>query len=958
MIQKEIATQNNQTIYIDLRKTSNNEELSSILKYKVLNCTGFHLIIRIEDSVIIDFRRNLLNILESNDRDILGVSLISAQLLSRNQKSQLFRELRQKNLNIIKEIKIDISEGISKYFLCSLNIAEFNTNECMNIIAIDLTDYKELSEQFIANQVSTKELLDNAPVGVFKTTLNGRLLESNEYLAKSLGYPSVLDMNLKIKNLTKDLFECSKASEMYSEKLLASPAYFNTITKLKHNKGGTITAKIIAKTITHKDKKSQVFGFIEDISNLERTQTALFESEQYQKSIFEGSVDPIVILDVFGKCIAINPSFEKHFGYKVDSLIGHRLPNTDIYQDGTWEKWLSKCKKGEGISGIEYNRRLQDGTISPVRLTISPIFNMNSELIAVSLWYHSIHDIKDSQQKADEYFNKLLFLQYSATEMLALSSREKVIELIVDKISTLAKDSLIVYSDVNQDKQTFQIQAIRGLDDAMLKQIMDKADINPFKSQISINKKYIDVYLSRKIVKYHSNFSQFASGIFADEFNDFITKLLNISDVYMMGVCVEDRVLGVIHIIKRHSNSGILTDLIETFVNQAALVIDRKRTEEKLLEKEREFISVINTSGDVIILLDNFGQIVNINNSAAEILKLCPIECVGMKLCDNLVKHLGEFSKLLSDELLQITESTRYEEQYDGVYYDVRIDPIRDNNGEIKQFSIIARNIQAYKQIENTLIKSEKNLKEALEAKDKFFSIISHDLKNPISGFLMLAKTLNSSIDGFDKAELKEMFGLILDSATNIQTLLNNLLDWARTQRGNMPVNPSNFLLYETTINLNNIFSASLHSKNIKLNIDIPIDVSVYADYNMITTVVRNLVSNAIKFSYPNSEIEIEAQTFTLDMCSYVVLSVRDSGVGIPKERIDKLFSIGATQSTVGTADEKGTGIGLLLCKEFVELNGGDLSVKSQVGQGTQFLITIKAGKIYETDDIDWESLL
>lgn len=958
MIQKEITMQNNQMIYINLSKTFSNEELNLILKYKVLNCTGFHLIIRINDAMIMDFRRNMLNILESNDEDIIGATLMPIELFNRNQKWQLFNELRKKNRNILKEIKMDMSEGISKYFLCSINIAEFKGDECLNIIAIDLTEYKELSEQFLANQLSTKELLDNAPVGVFKTTLSGRLLESNEYLAKSLGYTSVIDMNLKIKNLVLDLFDSSLASEQYSARLLAAPSYFSTITKLKHNKGGTITAKIIAKTITNKDTKSQVFGFIEDISDLERTQTALFESEQYQKSIFEGSIDPIVILDLFGKCIAINPAFEKHFGYRIDSLIGHLLPDTDIYLSGIWDQWLKKCKQGEGISGIEYNRKLQDGTISPVRLTISPIFNTNEDLTAISLWYHCIHDIKASQEKADEYFNKLLFLQYSATEMLALSSREKVIELIVDKIHSLAKDSLVVYSDVNQDKQTFQMKAIRGLDDTMLKQIMDKSDIDPFKSQISLNNKYVEIYLSRQIVKYHSNFSKFAFGIFSDEFNDFISKLLNITDVYMMGVCVEDRVLGAIHIIKRSSDKEILIDLIETFVNQAALVIDRKRSEERLLEKEREFVSVINNSGDVIILLDTDGRILNINNSAAEILKLNPKNCIGLRLCDNLTEHIGEFSKILSDELLQITESKRYEEQYDGVFFDVRIDPIRDTIGEIKQYSIMARNIQAYKHIESTLIKSEKNLKEALEAKDKFFSIISHDLKNPISGFLMLAKTLNSSIDSFEKDELKEMFGLILDSATNIQTLLNNLLDWARTQRGNMPVNAVNFLLYEATINLNNIFSATLHSKNIKLNIQIPTDYIVFADFNMIATVIRNLVSNAIKFSYPDSEIDVEAKKLTMDKCNYIVISVSDTGVGIPPERIDKLFNIGATQSTIGTAEEKGTGIGLLLCKEFVELNGGVMSLKSQVGKGTQFLITLKAGEVLEQTDIDWDSLL
>jgi signal transduction histidine kinase len=231
---------------------------------------------------------------------------------------------------------------------------------------------------------------------------------------------------------------------------------------------------------------------------------------------------------------------------------------------------------------------------------------------------------------------------------------------------------------------------------------------------------------------------------------------------------------------------------------------------------------------------------------------------------------------------------------------------------------------------------AKEELKQALATKDKFFSIIAHDLINPFSALLGLSSLLATQNNQLSADEKEEFIQDILRTSNQGYNLLKNLLDWSRAQTGRIQMTP-------TTLSLQDIVyrSMALLDNNAKAkNIDIfsSIDTTlVFADEYMLDTVIRNLLSNAIKFTPADGNVEISAK----EEGPEVEISISDTGVGIKQQDIDKLFQIDVSHSTVGTAKEEGTGLGLILCKEFVEKNGGTIRVESEEGKGSRFYIRL-----------------
>ncbi len=241
------------------------------------------------------------------------------------------------------------------------------------------------------------------------------------------------------------------------------------------------------------------------------------------------------------------------------------------------------------------------------------------------------------------------------------------------------------------------------------------------------------------------------------------------------------------------------------------------------------------------------------------------------------------------------------------------------------------------KHAEEALQNSEAELRELNATKDKFFSIIAHDLKSPFNSILGFSEMLKDEARDLDIDSIVEYAGIINSSVLHTFGLLENLLDWARMQQGRIPFEPQKILL-------NSIVNAefeglknSADQKNIELNNYINQNLIITADENMISTVLRNLVSNAIKFTPNGGEVKVEASVED----DNVKISVSDTGIGIKPETIRKLFKIETSFTTRGTENEKGTGLGLLLCKEFVEKHGGKVWVESAVGKGSCFNFTL-----------------
>ncbi len=236
-------------------------------------------------------------------------------------------------------------------------------------------------------------------------------------------------------------------------------------------------------------------------------------------------------------------------------------------------------------------------------------------------------------------------------------------------------------------------------------------------------------------------------------------------------------------------------------------------------------------------------------------------------------------------------------------------------------------------------------------SKDRFFSIVAHDLRSPFLPLMGLSELLPQIIDTSTIEEIKEIARDIHDSANNLYNLLENLLSWSRMQMGRMPYDPTSIVLQKIVFENIMLLSANAHYKKILLQGDIPEEIIVEADRDMLNTIIRNLIANAIKFTSSGGSITISVDMVLLPHSvepneKLVEISIRDTGVGISKANIDKLFQIDVHHSTQGTNQESGTGLGLIMCKEMVEKNGGEIWIESELGKGTTVKFTVPPGKI------------
>ena len=259
---------------------------------------------------------------------------------------------------------------------------------------------------------------------------------------------------------------------------------------------------------------------------------------------------------------------------------------------------------------------------------------------------------------------------------------------------------------------------------------------------------------------------------------------------------------------------------------------------------------------------------------------------------------------------------------------------LMDNVWKISErLTLIDRLEKAKERAEN----SEKDLSELNATKDKLFSIIAHDLKSPFTAILGFSDILSSEIKNQDVAKSEKIINYISSSAKNTLNLLNNLLSWAKSQTGQLSFKPELLSLSKIVQPIIDEQNLIAKIKNISIHANLSNDISIYADNQMLETIIRNLLSNAIKYSYPDSIIEISA----IKKENQIEILISDYGVGIDKEVRDKLFIVGEQESQHGTEGEIGTGLGLILCKDFVEKHGGKIWVESEPEKGSRFYFTV-----------------
>lgn len=371
--------------------------------------------------------------------------------------------------------------------------------------------------------------------------------------------------------------------------------------------------------------------------------------------------------------------------------------------------------------------------------------------------------------------------------------------------------------------------------------------------------------------------------------------------------------------------------------------LQQEIAERKLAENEIKKLSKVFLDGTNPTFIEDLnGNILEMNNEAVNIYGFSREELVGksIKLLVPLEKHkkIEELIKLcLEGKLVRDVEGLRKKKDGSEIPVLMTLSLLTDEEDNPFGIASIDSNITELKNIEKELTKSKAAAESANAAKDKFFKIISHDLRSPFNSIIGFSDLLKENYDSFDDLKRKKIIQHINISSLSAYNLLHNLLTWARTQTDEIKINKENLNLNELVATSISTSLLSADSKGVTIINNIQPEIIISIDKNTALTFIRNIVNNAIKFTHKGGKITIDSYLYEDNL----KLHITDTGVGMSSEVIDNLFKIDKNVSTKGTNNEEGTGLGLILCKEFIERNGGSITVKSEVNMGSEFIIIL-----------------
>jgi PAS domain S-box-containing protein len=366
-------------------------------------------------------------------------------------------------------------------------------------------------------------------------------------------------------------------------------------------------------------------------------------------------------------------------------------------------------------------------------------------------------------------------------------------------------------------------------------------------------------------------------------------------------------------------------------------------TEKKITEKNLlKLSSIVEQSPISIVITDLDGNIEYVNKKFSETVGYQTEFVIGKN------PNILSTGKTSNKEYKKLWDTVLSGKVWTGEFLNKRKDnslywehatiaPIFDKSGNIINLTGLKVDITEKKLAEEKLQKSQEKLKASLHAKDKLFSVISHDLRSPFNAILGFSDMVREKAEGQDYEGLTELSLYLNKAAHQTYQLLNNLLNWSGLQTGKIKFTPEKFILSESIQDVIKLLKRDADSKNITVNFSDIENTWVIADRNMIETILRNLISNAVKFTPKDGFVTISLNSKSDEFC----ISIHDTGVGINKENIEKLFKPESTFSTKGTDDESGTGLGLLLCKEFTDFHKGSVSVVSEINKGTEITVKI-----------------
>lgn len=660
----------------------------------------------------------------------------------------------------------------------------------------------------------------------------------------------------------------------------------------------------------------------------QKTNLAFNLSEEKFRTIFEGSTIGIELYDVKGILVTANKASFDIFGIQDDSSLGFNLfQGTSLN-----EELKQKLRNGETINyqaTFDFDRIRELGQYHSIRTgqavmeyVITPLTTKGKEVLIGYLL--QVQEI--TERRKSETIQKILYNISNA--VVTTRDVQDLIGIIHEQLRVLV------------DTTNFYV-AFYDESSGMLTTPYTKDEKDSFTSWPAAKSMTGYVIMQDKSML-----------ITQKDFQEMvrlgILEMIGIPAACWLGVPlhIDGKVIGAF-VMQSYDNPQAYSmkdmEIMEFVSGQISLSIQRKQTEEKLRQNEERFRNLTDTATDGIIAIDAERRITFFNKAAEHIFGYSANEIIFQMVdviipedyrprLKSMIRHLQTGKSRILGMTFEIKG-----ERKGGEIFPVELSVSKVMVKNETNFIGIIRDITERKKEKEELEKSTKELQESNAAKDKFFSIIAHDLKSPFNSILGLTNVLIEDYQSFNEKEIEKTLTAIKISSERAFELLENLLVWANSQTGRITFNPREFNLKIAIDEIIMLVEAQAARKKIRIISSCKEDCPAFGDNQMIQTVIRNLVSNAIKFTPPGGEITVSITKSD----NHIEVSVKDTGTGIAADDIQKLFRIETKYSTRGTENETGTGLGLILCKEFIEKHGGKIWVESEEGKGSTFIFTL-----------------
>jgi PAS domain S-box-containing protein len=547
----------------------------------------------------------------------------------------------------------------------------------------------------------------------------------------------------------------------------------------------------------------------------------------------------------------------------------------------------------------------------------------------------------------DEYESNSQFMHSLSLELAACPS-ENVMPIMAAKIKAYTNSPFVAVTRFDRDMNMFDIQHVNADPD-----ILDKiARIS--KRELNNTKIFVDEHilngLTKQMVTITKSPVEITKGFTSRSNSLEIKRVCGFETFLVLVHKMVDQIFGATIVALGKAHSVPNRDLLNSYAYISALTLKRHNTEKTLADSEARLRQITNHIADVVYVSDLNLKVRYVSPSIERLTGNTPDQHLRrtlserytqpslIKLKNAIVKELEEEKNPEADKnRTTILDVQMFNNIGEPIDVSIHLSLFRNKNYEPIGIQGIIRDITRRKTAERELIKSQMELKRLVADKDRFMTVISHDLRMPFQSLIGFSELMLNSFDIFSESEKKEMLKQIFQTSMQTYFMFDNLLLWAKEQSGRLVINTKEIDIESLVRSVADEASFTASLKNITITINTASNKTICADENILRTTFRNLISNAVKFSHPGSQIVINSE-WRKDK---LIVSVADSGIGIEENDLEKIWNAHESSSRGGTSGERGSGTGLSLCRQLIERHQGRIWVESQPGEGSTFYVEI-----------------